>query len=336
MTATGKLPPDKRTDPARAMSGSIEQAENLLFTIPPGLRSVLDGEDPIIKNQIEALDLLPLHQVDLSGYGLSTFSDWRRDEPTGITQVRFDVLNGRTSLEIIQARTILAPCEAYLKKTVIMERRNSGSVLRYTSGWLPVTDGLFEEPAKFDKGVVIAYRNIRRVRVLAKPEITLSDTSIWREVLYDCDAHLENVTANGVDGLVPLHDQTGFILEFPGVPGGAPTKEQMALLFATVKLPMGGPADCGIRIGATLETQVSGIFAATAPKPDNPPVLPGFVLAAYVSPKLPRAGQWSSVRIHALPGKPRQSIPATASPSSAAPGSHTNSSIPRKPTAINR
>ena len=338
MAATGNRPPGERTDPARAMTGSIDQVDNLLFTIPPGLRSVIDDvNDPIIKNQINSLgDLLPLHQVDLSGYGLSTFSDWSRDVPVGVTQVRFDVLNGRTSLEIIQSRTILAPCEALLKRTVIMERRNSGNVLRYDSGWLRITDGLFEEPAKFDKGVVIAYRNIRRVRVLANPPVTLSDTSIWREVLYDCDAHLENVTSNGVDGLVPLRDQTGFIQEFPAVPGGAPTKDQMALLFATVKVPMGGPADCGIRIGATLESQVSGIFAATAPKPVNPPVLPDSSLPPTSRPSCRAPGSGAPSALLPPREKPHPSIPVTASrhpPRRAAiPIPRSHGSLPR-PTA---
>ena len=56
-----------------------------------------------------------------------------------------------------------------------MERRNSGKVLRFDSGLVAVDDGLFEKPAKFDKGVVIAYRKIRRIRVLTKPALTLSD-----------------------------------------------------------------------------------------------------------------------------------------------------------------
>ena len=155
-----------------------------------------------------------MHQVDLSGYGLSTFSDWRRDVPVGVTQVRFDVMNGRTSLEVIQVRTVLAPCPAPLVQTIIMERRNSGKVLRFDSGLVAVDDGLFEKPARFDKGVVIAFRKIRRIRVLAKPALTINDgavLSVWQEVLYDCDAELENVTANGVDGLVPLRDQSGYV-----------------------------------------------------------------------------------------------------------------------------
>jgi hypothetical protein len=117
---------------------------------------------PVVRDHIKELEnFLPLRYVDLSGYGLSTFSDWRRDAPIGVTEVRFDVINGRTSLEVIQVRTILAPCEAHLVQTIIMERRNPGRCC-FDSGLVAVDDGLFENP-QFDKGVV-AFRKIRRIQ----------------------------------------------------------------------------------------------------------------------------------------------------------------------------
>jgi hypothetical protein len=301
--------PPAPPDPARTMAGSLRQIPNLRPNAA-GLASVVD--DPGINLQMDELhNFLPLHQADLSGYGLSTFSDWHRDVPVGITQARFDVLVGRTSLEVIQARTILAPCEAHLVRSIVMERRNSGNVLRFDSGWVAVDDGLFESPAQFDKGVVIAYRKIRRVRTPGKPLLTLPDGSVWQEVLYDCDAELENVTAGGQAGRVPVYDQTGFIQLQPTGPLSAPTADRMALLFAAVKGVMGGPADIGIRVGGTLDLQVSGLVAGVAPKDGVP--TPGFVVAAYGSPKLPRAGQWSAVSVsnagEASAVDPRRGIP---------------------------
>jgi hypothetical protein len=191
-------------DPERSMSGSLRQLKNLKFPNDAGLASVIDApNDPILTGQFTELErFLPLHQADLSGYGLSTFSDWRRLLDVGITQARFDVMNGRTVLEVIQTRTVLVPCGADLVRSVVMERHNSGKVVRFDSGWVAVDDGLFTKPAAFKKGVVVAFRKIRRVRVLAKPPVTLAD-SVWREVLYDCDAQLENPLASGADGLVP-------------------------------------------------------------------------------------------------------------------------------------
>jgi len=301
-------------NPARTMTGSLRQTFNV--RIPGTLTHVLDI--PVVKDHIiELEEFLPLQYVDLSGYGLSTFSDWRRDVPVGVTQVRFDVMNGRTSLEVIQVRTLLVPCEAHLVQTIVMERRNSGKVLRFDSGLVAVDDGLFEKPAKFDKGVVIAFRKIRHIRVLTKPPLTINDgvkVSQWQEVLYDCDAALENVTANAVDGLVPLRDQTGYVQLQPTGDDSAPTEARIAALFAAVNGPIGGPADCAIRVGNVLDMQVSGIFADAAPKDAAP--FPGFVVAAYGSPKLPRAGQWSAVSIdsatgEAAPVDPRHGMPVT-------------------------
>ncbi|MGJ5818617.1 hypothetical protein [Paludibaculum fermentans] len=296
-------------DPARIMAGSLRQIQNLRPNAA-GLASVVD--DAAINLQMDELhNFLPLHQADLSGYGLSTFSNWRRDVPVGITQARFDVMVGRTCLEVIQARTILAPCESHLVRSIVMERRNSGRVLRFDSGWVAVDDGLFETPARFDKGVVIAYRKIRRIRVPGKPLLTLSDGSVWQAVTYDCDAELENVRAGGESGRVPVYDQAGYIQVLPTGAAAAPTAARMALLFAAVKGVLGGPADIAIRVGGTLDMQVSGLFAGVAPK-DNAPA-PGFVVAAYGSPKLPRAGQWSAVSVsstgEASAVDPRRGIP---------------------------
>src|SRR5205814_650265 len=110
----------------------------------------------------------------------------------------------------------------YAVRTIIMERRNSGKVLRFDSGWKPVNDGEFKvefqadpgNPQKnfeFEKGVVKAFRNIRRIRVLSDPTLNLSE-SIWQPVIFDADAQLENVVAGGAGGgLVPIYDHPGYI-----------------------------------------------------------------------------------------------------------------------------
>ena len=108
-----------------------------------------------------------------------------------------------------------------------------------------------EKPAKFDKGVVIAFRRIRRIRVLTKPSLTINDgagLSVWQEVLYDCDAELEHVTANGVDGLVPLRDQSGYVQLQPTGDFSAPTEARIAALFAAVNGPIGGSLSTSARV----------------------------------------------------------------------------------------
>ena len=106
LRATGAAMPGGSQDPSRAMPGIMQQTENLVKREPPpptnNLPSVLD-EKVVRKAVNEAFTTtVPLHHVDLSGYGLSTFSDWRRatpdgeEDPPGVSQVRFDVVVGRT------------------------------------------------------------------------------------------------------------------------------------------------------------------------------------------------------------------------------------------------
>ena len=330
LTATGALNPDPRKDPAaRAMTGAMVQLPNL-EPRQNNLNSVLSGGIDSKGKKIAGIDeflnefkeYLPLHQADLSGYGLSTFSDWRRDAPTGVIKVRFDVMSGRTCYEVIQVKTILAFPLCYVVRTVIMERRNSGKVLRFDSGWKPVNDGEFRvvnlnepfEPNKnfeFEKGVVKAFRNIRRVRVLSDAPLNLSD-SIWQPVIFDADADLENVVAGGSGGRVPIFDHPGYIQIAPTGDGSEVTRSRIEELLKQIGKPVGGPIDCKIRVGGTLETQLSGIFADDAPQDDGKN--PALMLAAYGLPKLPRAGQWSAARINgstseASPVDPRHGVP---------------------------
>jgi hypothetical protein len=312
LIATDGVPPKLRTNLARSMTGTIDQTDNLQTPNTQGLKNVLDVKP--LKDELKSLDgILPLHQVDLSGYGLSAFSDWRKDDPTGVSQVRFDVMNGRTSLEVIQIRTILAPCRSHLVQTIIMERKNSGSVLRFDSGLVAVDDGHFDGGAKFDKGVVIAFRNIRHIRVLKTPSLKPGPPGPvfeWLQVLYDCDVQLENPISAGANGLVTVYDQSGYVQISPaGTEYGGPA---LAALFAATKQPMGGASSGAIRIAGTLDMQLSAIFADLTPKFDGD-LASGFAIAAYGSPQLPRAGQWSAVKIssagEAFPVDPRHGIP---------------------------
>ena len=332
LLATGVFNRDPLRNPAsRSMTGAIVQLPNLKDNLNK-LASVLSaGIDkngvPILSGALDSLvnklDELPLHRADLSGYGLSTFSDWHRDVPTGITKVRFDVLNGRTSYEVIQAKTTLAFPLCSVVRTIIFERRNSGKVLRFDSGWQAVNDGEFravfsgptvdpEKNFEFEKGVVKAFRNIRRIRVLSEPQLKLSRSS-WQPVIFDADAHLESVVAGGAAGLVPIYDHPGYIQIEPTEFGSEVTHKRIVELLKRLGKPVGGGIDCRIRLGETLEMNLSGIFADEAPD-NNPFKSAALMLAAYGLPKLPRAGQWTAVRINgstseASPVDPRHGMP---------------------------
>ena len=58
-------------------------------------------------------DRVPLHQADLSGYGLTSFSEWTlAGDGSGFCKVQFQVLNGRTAYEVLQFRSALYECGA--------------------------------------------------------------------------------------------------------------------------------------------------------------------------------------------------------------------------------
>ncbi|HEY6803381.1 MAG TPA: hypothetical protein VI306_07365 [Pyrinomonadaceae bacterium] len=333
LVATGALNSDPNKDPAaRSMTGKLVQLNNLEDNKNKLAGVLSDGVDknglPIpagagLDVMLDALNQLPLHRADLSGYGLSSFSDWHQDVPTGITQVRFDVLNGRTSYEVIQAKTILAFPLCYVVRTVIFERRNSGKVLRFDSGWKAVNDGEFKvafasQPANpeknfgFEKGVVKAFRNIRRIRLLSDQSLVLPDLSVWQPVIFDADADLESTLAGSPGGLAPIYDHPGYIQLKPTQIGSEVTRTRIQQLLKHIGKPVGGGIDCRIRAGGTLEMQIAGIFVDEAP--DDAGNNPALILAAYGLPKLPRAGQWSAVRINGSTSEatsvdPRHGIP---------------------------
>ncbi len=248
----------------RGLPGRMVQTETLAPGDPTrtnNLRSVLRTE---VKDVVDTTfgDLVPLHQVDLSGHGLSTFSRWRRPLPpssspevegTGVTQVRFDVLVGRTSYEVIELQSRLWCPQPRVSRTVIIERRSSGKVQRFDSGWVPIEDGNCQRYATIDTGVVREYRNIRNIRIVDAPLVTFNSpperTWTWQEVRYDADLYLVPDPEGAPEGQVePIRDHVGYVQLAPvdeatlpedtdgdSVPGAA----EFAALMSAVGTPLG-------------------------------------------------------------------------------------------------
>lgn len=328
LIATGAGLPDGAANPARTMPGLMTQTPNLKQPNDNGLASVLSS---VVVTVLDTTfeDRVPLHHADLSGYGLSTFSRWRRGLPpppakegTGVTQVRFDVVVGRTAYEVIELQSRLWTPQCRMVRTIILERRNSGEVTRYDSGWNAVEDGDCTRYARIETGVVKAFRNIRNVRLTPRPLIVVDATWTWQEVRYDADLHLQPDPANpAADRLVPIRDHVGYIQilpvdviaadgDFDG-PGTVPRRPEFDALMKALGHAVGGPIDAAIRLGGTLPMQLSSLEVA---RDASNPVPPRFVLAASGSPGLPRAGQWAPVRIDGKtrdvsPVDPRRGLP---------------------------
>ena len=306
----------------------MTQTPNLRLPNANGLMSVLSNEVAGVVDATFA-NRVPLHRADLSGYGLSTFSRWRRELPpppakegTGVTQVRFDVLVGRTSYEVIELQSRLWTPQCRMVRTIILERRNSGEVTRYDSGWNAIEDGECTRYAKIETGVVKAFRNIRNVRITPRPLIAVNPQWLWQEVRYDADLHLAPEPGNAAaDKLVPIRDHVGYIQimpvdvvaangEFDG-PGTVPGPAEFDALMKALGHTVGGSLDVAIKLGGTLPMQLSQLEVA---RDASNPVPPRFVLAVSGSPGLPRAGQWAPVRIDGKtrdvsPVDPRRGLP---------------------------
>ena len=294
-------------DPARKMPGTMRQTANNALFVPPVNPDFLPPVTVLSKSVLAIVNKaagVPLHAADLSGYGLSCFSDWHDDSiDFGVSKVRLDVMSGRTAYEVIEVRSVLAPSQARVVRTVILERKNSGRVERFDSGWQAIDDGEFSRPVAFDKGVVRALRRIRQIRELPDPPIVLSDASEWREVRFDADADIEGMTSGGGPLGAPALGHAGFVQvksgALPGAPGGVSDADRLRALFGRTG-PIGGPVDCRMRLGQTLDMHLSALLADFAPIPGFAPGDArglGFAVGAYGMPDLPRAGQWSAIRI---------------------------------------
>lgn len=279
-------------DPARKMPGTMRQTTPAL---PASVATIVNQQTGV-----------PLHSADLSGYGLGCFSNWHDDSVDfGVSKARFDVLQGRTAYEVIQVRSVLAPCQARVVRTIVFERKNSGRVERYDGGWQAIDDGNFSRYAPFDKGVLKALRRIRQIRELPGAPLVLADKSEWQEVRFDADADIAGLIAGGGPTGAPALGHAGYVQVksaagvVPGSPADVPGKKTFRALFDATG-PIGGPVDCRIRLGDTLDMHLSSVLADFAPIPgfaaaDDRGL--GFAVAAYGLPDLPRAGTWSAVRI---------------------------------------
>jgi hypothetical protein len=273
--------------------------------VAPGVNSVLPDE---LRGPLNTAFLqgVPLHRADLSGYGLSAFSQWHQDlEGPSFSKVEFQVLNGRTAYEVIQFRSILYECGARVVRTIILERHNTGRVFRIDTGWVAIDSGEFKRPDAFQKGAVRSFQNIRRIRIVGAV-ITLAPSTTVQPVIFDADADIESA----IGGIVPIYDRPGYIQLTPSDAVQSPVvahppinevrKILLKQLFDKVHA-ISGPVDCAVRVGGTLEAQISSIVSDTAL--DDGKAL-GFAVAIVGAPKLPRAGQWSFVRLDAFTHEP--------------------------------
>ncbi len=137
-----------------------------------------DVED-VFNNDMLANPRVPVTRFDISGYGGSSFSDWQNPFAAfaEAAKVQFRYAVGRTSLEIVKVNSVLHPWGIRVTRSVTIERRPGGGVIRRDTGWQPLTPGLFDyryfdkttqsitvAPYEFDAGVFRGLFSVRSIR----------------------------------------------------------------------------------------------------------------------------------------------------------------------------
>jgi hypothetical protein len=292
-------------DPAHPDSpgfqGFTTQLQNTLFNGVPTVPrvSVLGPEVDAIFNPYlgsgASTALVPVTRLDLSGYGESLFSNWRNEtnDITAVSKARFDVLIGRTSVEVVQVRSILYPYGVRVVRTITIDRKNTGVVARRDSGWQAASDGEYDFPAgtlTVHPGVVQKIVNVVNIR----------DTGQFLDaggvqvagVYFDGDLVIDGIAKGaGSDG-VPARNQVGYVQLTPEASGGPLTDVQYQQLIQKAG-PLGGDIDCVVNVATSgLMMKIGRVGVGVTQGMGGPE----FVMTAWGSPQFPYGGQWSFLK----------------------------------------
>lgn len=252
----------------------------------------------IFNDDMAARPRVPVTRIDLSGYGGSNFSDWNNPFAAfaEAAKVQFELIVGRTALEIVKINSVLHPWGIRVTRSVTIERRPGGGVIRRDSGWQAFTPGLFDyryfdtaandivvAPYQFDAGVFRGLFNVRRIRPATGAVFNHGSATL---VPYYFDA---DVAFEGLTGRAPASGILGWLQTSPnGVPASA---DDLRELVAT-QGPVGGPLDVWLDFGGSgLPFRAQRIEVGLADDSGTPL----FVATARGAPKLPETGAWSVV-----------------------------------------
>ena len=279
-----------------SLPGATVQYRNVLDAsgTPEGLSILGPAVDVIFNTELNPgapTALVPVTRIDFSGYGASSFSAWTDPaaNPPAVVQVRFNIMTGRASHEVVQVKSILYPWGAIVVRTITIDRQDDSEVYRYDSGWVAATPGTFGNMPGITvhPGAVQGAFNIREIRDTTQTYTNAANTVQMTAVQFDADIQIAGVVSGARNGLVTSSGQLGFVQEKPI---GAPiAPADLAALIAS-QGALGGPVDCVISLGGTAQTmRVLRVEVATAPHGATDE----FAATARGSVALPAQGSWS-------------------------------------------
>ena len=281
----------------------------LAMGVGPNGTDLLDPATKTFNGEMN--ERVPLLRFDVSGYGASIFSDWKRvpvlkdpPSPSGeqrdITHVLMNVLNGRTSREVIELQAWKAPCAVPLTKTIEIRRLNSGVVLRREGQWEKTGNGFYYYPNPdiiSHPGIIRGVTDVRNITEIGGTFKVKGVPWDLRRVKYDCNIQIEDkgevrgvpglaldgcVIMKGSDGDQPLRD-----LSDPEAPKWyAEMLEQLSL---------GGQIDTIVQIGNSgQQERITSMMFKPAPDPELGRVAVGAGMGTLI---FPGGGQWSVAQI---------------------------------------
>ncbi|KAK0509896.1 hypothetical protein JMJ35_007290 [Cladonia borealis] len=300
-----------------SIPGTAQQLQNTLANTNPPLTAISSaGTDVMTKAFNDTFNSdqtgkIPVTRVDISGFGASMFSDWRKadtNSETAITKVQFDVMVGRTAREVIQLASVLHwIVKVKLVRTITIERLNSGVVVRHDSNWQPASDGFFAPENVTHAGIVAAVNSITNIRdVNTGPPVTVNNPGDPTHpiqlvaVMFDCMLQVQNAVAGSTSQGTPVRDAIGYVQT---TVGGTLSAVQFTQLLSNVGGSLGGGIDCTARIGGSgqlMRLQQVTIAASSPPTGDNQ-----FCIATWGSPVFPGGGQWSFLTVSAGDDSPK-------------------------------
>lgn len=278
------------------------------------------GTDPFV----------PVTRFDISGYGGSNFSEW--DNPGALAQigkVQFKIMVGRTAFEVVKFVSKIYPWGMTVTRSVTIERRGGGGVIRKDSGWQATQAGIFDfstdklpQPYTFRPGTFRGCFNTKNIRPASNDIIKFIDPSPLPDPLPDLNpATIENsvelapvyfdadVQLDGQNGSVFAKGILGFIQLSPK---GKTLSAAALRKLITDQGAVGGPIDTTLNIGN------SGFkFRATRFEVDvtDNGGTANFICVVRGQPALPSNGSWSVIKM-AAPGNttdPQEAVSADVS-----------------------
>lgn len=258
---------------------------------------------------------VPVTRFDLSGYGASNFSEW--DNPgalASIGKVQFKIMVGRTVFEVVKFVSKIYPWGVTVTRTVTIERRGGGGVVRKDTGWQATRAGIFDfrvtgipaNPYVFRPGVFRGCFELKNIRPASNDIIAFSDPANGNNieiapVYFDANVQLEGLVnetttfSKGVLGFIQLSPKPDTTVD-PWLPQLL-SKEALKKLI-TDQGAIGGPIDTILNIGNS-----GFMFRATRFEVDVADNFgtPNFVAVVRGQPALPNNGSWSVVKM-AAPG----------------------------------